>query len=983
MLGPAGLRGAQGTGGVNVGAKCCHARRSATARTLMEVGQTQGGDEDIEPTLKYQRLGGSFPSIIAKDAASCLAAHSKFIALGTEGGVVHILDLSGNEIRRFSPHSAAVSDICIDTTGEFVGSCSQDGTVVVSSLFGSEASTHWYHRPVRAIALDPDYAARRTFATGGLADQLVINSRGWFGSKDSVVHSGEGAVQTIRMAGHMLAWANDLGVKVYDAQHAKRVSYIERTPGSPPAHIFKCHLRWESPVELIIGCADIIKIGRVRERDPPPSGIPHAGTTPMGVGAAFAGHSGGADASAAGMGGTIYMEITTLIQTDFYICGLAGVQLRVDRGAPQHDILVLAYVCEPQDEDKYGPGGAPPGGAQRPELRLLSRHNEEHFADALSIDRFDDLRANDYSLVLPPPPLSASADVEEVLVPPTRHALRARSTSPAEGGAAGALAATAQCMGSGYAGNSDMAGHSAEDDMIASARLPELTAYIVSPRDVIVARSRDWDDRVGWLLERQRLSEALALATRHADRLHEHRVQDIAELQIGALLSVGKAAQAADLCVAHLGDSVELWTRWLRAFCASGSLQYISCYVPISQPQLPPEAYELALASAIAPATAARRDDGGGSSDITATSGERSLGESAGVTGAVSRAPDRPGEQMLELLRRWPSSLYRPSVVQRAVLEEARRLPGGLLQQPRLIECMALLHCAANQHEAALNLLLRLPHDEADVFAFVELHSLQSFCRDKLVALSQHSWERTLALALRYTEAIPPSDVISQLELADERKLLSYLHELFLSDVHLGGAYHGRQLSLYGKHAPHQLLAFLKGSPHYPLELALEVCREHELVQEQVYVLGRMGAHREALGLMLGSLKDIKGAIDFVRQSREPELWQALLTHAMASPSLVDALLLHVSEEPLRTLDTLALVQQLPESTEIPMLPQRLASLLAQAGAKVELLRSAVDVAHADHAALLRERHRLVQRGAAVRAIVPRAEELQHVAPNS
>ena len=54
-----------------------------------------------------------------------------------------------------------------------------------------------------------------------------------------------------------------------------------------------------------------------------------------------------------------------------------------------------------------------------------------------------------------------------------------------------------------------------------------------------------------------------------------------------------------------------------------------------------------------------------------------------------------------------------------------------------------------------------------------------AFCRDKLVALSQHSWERTLALALRYTEAIPPSDVISQLELADERKLLSYLHELF------------------------------------------------------------------------------------------------------------------------------------------------------------------------------------------------------------
>ena len=122
------------------------------------------------------------------------------------------------------------------------------------------------------------------------------------------------------------------------------------------------------------------------------------------------------------------------------------------------------------------------------------------------------------------------------------------------------------------------------------------------------------------------------------------------------------------------------------------------------------------------------------------------------------------------------------------MLEEVRRLPGGLLGQPRLLESMALLHCAANQHEAALSLLLRLPPHETDVFAFVELHSLQSFCRDKLVALSRHSWERTLALALRYTEAIPPSDVISQLEVADESKLSGYLHELFLCDVHLGGA---------------------------------------------------------------------------------------------------------------------------------------------------------------------------------------------------
>ena len=113
--------------------------------------------------------------------------------------------------------------------------------------------------------------------------------------------------------------------------------------------------------------------------------------------------------------------------------------------------------------------------------------------------------------------------------------------------------------------------------------------------------------------------------------------------------------------------------------------------------------------------------------------------------------------------------------------------------------------------------------------------TLQALCRDKLLQLSSHSWEKTLALAIRYPEAIPPSDVISQLEkfMDEQQRLLHYLHELFLHDVHLGSAFHGQQLRLYGKHKPEQLMAFLRGSPHYPLDLALEVCRKLSLVEEQ------------------------------------------------------------------------------------------------------------------------------------------------------
>lgn len=67
--------------------------------------------------------------------------------------------------------------------------------------------------------------------------------------------------------------------------------------------------------------------------------------------------------------------------------------------------------------------------------------------------------------------------------------------------------------------------------------------------------------------------------------------------------------------------------------------------------------------------------------------------------------------------------------------------------------------------------------------------------------------------------------------------------------------------------------------------MALDVCKSHGLVEGQVFVLGRMGAHSEALHLMLASLHGMRdaelanavlGAIDFVRQRpQESELWQA------------------------------------------------------------------------------------------------------------
>ena len=83
------------------------------------------------------------------------------------------------------------------------------------------------------------------------------------------------------------------------------------------------------------------------------------------------------------------------------------------------------------------------------------------------------------------------------------------------------------------------------------------------------------------------------------------------------------------------------------------------------------------------------------------------------------------------------------------------------------------------------------------------------------------------------------------------QRLHEYLHGLFLHDMHLGALYHTRQLALYARRAPEQLLPFLRASPHYNLDAALEVCRRHRLVDGEVFVLARLGNHRDALALIL------------------------------------------------------------------------------------------------------------------------------------
>ena len=123
---------------------------------------------------------------------------------------------------------ASIVDVVMDPLGEFVGTASIDGAsfthahspltnllvgqVVIHSLNTPESYSFDHKRPMRSIALEPNFSKRgtRSFVCGGLAGNLVLHEKGWLGHRETTLHNGEGPIWQVRWRGALIAWANDL-----------------------------------------------------------------------------------------------------------------------------------------------------------------------------------------------------------------------------------------------------------------------------------------------------------------------------------------------------------------------------------------------------------------------------------------------------------------------------------------------------------------------------------------------------------------------------------------------------------------------------------------------------------------------------------------------------------------------------------------------------------------------------------------------------
>ncbi|KAJ8313760.1 hypothetical protein KUTeg_008321 [Tegillarca granosa] len=371
--------------------------------------------------------------------------------------------------------------------------------------------------------------------------------------------------------------------------------------------------------------------------------------------------------------------------------------------------------------------------------------------------------------------------------------------------------------------------------------------YIVSPKDIIVAKQRNQDDHIAWLLDHEMYEEAMVAAKQNEHELKKHTYQDIGRQYLDSLMDEGDYEEAARLCVKILGKSKEKWEEEVLKFHKINQLKAVAQYIPTQDPVLSPAIYEMILNEFI----------------------------------------QCDCEKFLKTLKEWPPTLYKIENIITATSEKLDRDRDNKI----LLQALGELYGYERSFDKALAIFIRLKHK--DVFTLIHKHNLFNSISDKIVQLMEFDKEQAVSMLINNMDKISIDKVVQQLE-KKPSFLHIYLDKIFQKDPQLSHKYHGKQVSLYAQFDRPKLLPFLRSSNYYPLQEAMEVCEIRQLIPEQVFLLGRMGNVKQALHLITDQLGDVdrfvKGLLQNIGTHVDPIILINRIKLGMEIPDLRDAL---------------------------------------------------------------------------------------------
>ncbi|KAJ1326077.1 vacuolar protein sorting-associated protein 41 [Microdochium nivale] len=478
----------------------------------------------------------------------------------------------------------------------YIATASMDGNVCVQNLVDlKDVSLRNFARPVQSVALSPDYKNDKTYLSGGTAGSLVLTvgapqgrssstttggaaatASGWLGSmglsgasgKDTVLHSGEGTISTIKwsLSGKYVAWINEHGIKIMrsklhldsaDAEDAwKRIGHIDRPQTDEWDEMAGS---WKGRAEWI----DEQSVAPDEDTDSPGAGV---GVASSAAATKLKSQVLKSDKQIerllVGWGGTIWIihvhpggigvgknvgeksvgraEIVKLLRMD---CIISGISLYT-----QNLLLVLAYCKADKDDaenvsvtrghkptDSTASNRSEPSGGVRhrqnalpPELRLIDLTTQaEVDKDSLTVSRLERLGSNDYHLGVLPANKAASVvaskgmleamtgfgtDILSAAINPRALFSSGASIMSKDSNDASSATKTPSVAGSSRGG-----ARPPTQAVHPSLAKPGAKIFIHSPYDCILATKRDLGDHLGWLLERQQWQDAWGLLDEHPE----------------------------------------------------------------------------------------------------------------------------------------------------------------------------------------------------------------------------------------------------------------------------------------------------------------------------------------------------------------------------------------------------------------------------------------------------------------------------------
>ncbi|KAK4941585.1 Vacuolar protein sorting-associated protein 41 [Elasticomyces elasticus] len=819
----------------------------------------------------------------------------------------------------------------------------------------------------------------------------------WLGSmglasnsgKDMVIHSGEGAISTIRwsLSGKYVARVNEEGIKIMrsnlhldssETEFAwKRISHIDR-PNRPG---------WEEMSGVWKARAEWIDQSALDSYDHlnPEDGTEIPQTQP-------AASIEKVEKLVVGWGGTVWV-------IDVY-------PERASKSS-KGERLGSAEVVTMQTEGGDGQNGKETGRYNRrkglePELRVIDIETKEEIsADTLSINRFEGLSASDYHLSVLPPWKTPEGQIAQrgALGALGYGLLDATMYSARLFGSGASIRSTTSSgdKGSGKAPPSFRSKFSSIEETLPK-EVQEVSGasgakiFVHSPYDCVVAVKRDLADRLSWLDMHGQYEDAWHLVDEHPEAagsipdvseiasqvagksqtslgeffaddrssvtttgqpkisVAEQEKARLGELWVKQLVNQEKWVDAVRVCSKVIHNAPQ-WEHWAWVFINNQKLDEITPHVPVDlNPPLSSVIYETILLHYV-------------SRDLT---------------------------KFKKLVETWPSDLFEPSTITKAIESQLKSESVQIESEHwrTLTDCLAKLFLVGGHYREALRCYIRLKDADA-AMALVREHRLLDAVTDDIPAfimiriskeqmksapkseLEQLTSEPTrLLVSEAYTGIVLPETVVSQL-IAANRFLFLYFYLRALwrgeslphdtSKPRRGRGAHARDaasklaadegkalidnfadttVEVFADYDRPLLMEFLQNSISYSFEKATYICEEHKYTSELIYLLSKMGQTKRALNLILSDLKDVSQAISFAKSQEDPDLWEDLLDYSMDKPKFIHGLLVEAGT----AIDPIKLVRRIPSGLEIEGLREGLTRLIREHDLQASISQGAARV---------------------------------------